>query len=241
MGTFRDRKADISRPRVAAAIFGAFIYTAFAVAQAPAPARFSGRVVGVADGDTINVLRDGRTVRVRLDGIDCPEDGQDFSQRARNFTRVLVFDRTVEVNVLDVDQYGRLVARVRTGDQDVSVELVRAGLAWHFTRYSKDPVLAQLEREARTEKRGLWVQPNAIPPWTYRRPATQSTPRRLVSPTVRDGATIVYHGNVRSKALHGPSCQFYSCPNCTARFTSLAEAKAAGYRPHTGNGGCLTD
>ena len=68
--------------------------------------------MAVADGDTISVLRDGRSVRVRLEGIDCPEKGQDFSQRAKQFTSELTFGKEVSVDVRDVDRYGRLVARV---------------------------------------------------------------------------------------------------------------------------------
>ena len=55
--------------------------------------RFAGRVVGVTDGDTISVMRDGRSVRVRLEGIDCPERGQDFGQRAKQFTSDMAFGK----------------------------------------------------------------------------------------------------------------------------------------------------
>jgi endonuclease YncB( thermonuclease family) len=60
--------------------------------------QFSGRVVSVIDGDTVGVLRDGREVRVRLEGIDCPEATQDFGARAKHFTSDLVFGKTVTVD-----------------------------------------------------------------------------------------------------------------------------------------------
>ena len=104
--------------------------------------------MGVTDGDTIKVLRDGRAVTVRLEGIDCPEAGDDFSTKAKNFTSSLVFGKTVTVRVKETDQYGRLVSRVLVGDQDVSVQLIQTGLAWHYTHYSSDPVLAQAEKTA---------------------------------------------------------------------------------------------
>ena len=113
-------------------------------------AAFSGRVVSVVDGDTIGVLRDGREVRIRLEGIDAPEDGQDFSERAKQFTSAAVFGRTVDVRVKETDRYGRLVARVIAGGQDVSVALVEAGLAWHYVEYSKDPILQRAELSARS-------------------------------------------------------------------------------------------
>lgn len=136
---------------------------------AVAQERFSGKVVGVADGDTVSVLRDGRAVRVRLEGIDCPEKGQDFSQRAKQFTSDLTFGKEVTVDVRDLDRYGRLVARVFVGGEDVSVALVEAGLAWHFTKYSRDPELARAELAGRMAKRGLWALADPVPPWQFRR------------------------------------------------------------------------
>jgi endonuclease YncB( thermonuclease family) len=106
---------------------------------------------------------------VRLEGIDCPEKGQDFSAQAKQFTSDLTFGKEVTVDVPNVDRYGRLVARISVGGQDVSVALVRAGLAWHFTKYSSDPVLAEAEQVARSAKRALWGQGIPTPPWEFRR------------------------------------------------------------------------
>src|SRR5439155_20497434 len=95
-------------------------------------AEFSGKCVGVIDGDTIDVLRNGRAVRIRLEGIDCPERGQDFGSRAKQFTSGLVFGKTVTVKVKERDRYGRLVARVVVDGKDVSEELPKTGVAWQF-------------------------------------------------------------------------------------------------------------
>src|SRR5262245_64909744 len=84
---------------------------------------FTGKVVGVTDGDTISVLRTGRAVKVRLEGIDCPEMGDPFSKTAKQFTSKLLFGKEVEVRIKDTDRYGRLVARVLVGDVDASVAL----------------------------------------------------------------------------------------------------------------------
>jgi len=126
--------------------------------QAPADLAgltFNAHVVGIVDGDTLDVLKADtkRTVRIRLDGIDTPERGEPFTQQARNLTRVLAFDQDVIVVGKDVDRYGRLVARVRLGRMDLSVEIVTAGLACHFLRYSSDPVLATAEADARSAGR----------------------------------------------------------------------------------------
>ena len=130
---------------------------------------FSGEVVGVTDGDTVRVMRDRTPVRVRLDGIDAPETRQPFFQRAKQLTSSFVFGKVARVEVRDVDQYGRLVARVYVDELDLSLALVEQGLAWHFTRYSDDQPLAEAERAARAAGVGLWRAPNPVPPWEFRR------------------------------------------------------------------------
>lgn len=130
---------------------------------------FTAKVVAIHDGDTISVLRDGqKQVRLRLSGIDCPELHQDFGRRARQLTGQLTFGRIVTVTVVDRDRYERLVARVAADGEDVSLALLRAGMAWHDTKHSDDGSLAEAERQARAARIGLWSQPNPVPPWTWR-------------------------------------------------------------------------
>ena len=91
-------------------------------------ADFTGRVVGVTDGDTIKVLHNGKAEKIRLHGIDCPEKGQPFGSKAKQFTSELVFGKTVTVHVTDMDRYGRTVADVVLPDGRVlNRELVAAG------------------------------------------------------------------------------------------------------------------
>jgi endonuclease YncB( thermonuclease family) len=166
------RRSDMAVPRRRLNRARLLVLLATAVSPLVACARtgptFSGEVVGVADGDTISVLRDNQPVKVRLDGIDCPELGQAFGAAAKQFTSSLVLSRTVSVAVRDTDQYGRLVGRVYVGRQDVSLELVRAGYAWHYKRYSSDPALTRAEQEARAARRGLWSDARSVPPWEFR-------------------------------------------------------------------------
>jgi hypothetical protein len=167
-------------------------------------------------------------VKIRLDGIDCPESGQDFGQRAKQFTAALVFRKTVTVDVRDVDRYGRLVSRVSIDGRDLRVALVRAGFAWHYTQYSQDPELAQAELAARSQHAGLWSQPKALPPWQFRHPVAQA---------VNDPATVgPFHGNTSSRVFHRPGCPHYGCKNCTTVFRTHDQALAAGFRPA---GDCL--
>jgi micrococcal nuclease len=132
----------------------------------------SGKVIGIADGDTITVLRDKQQVRIRFYGIDCPEGGQAFSKKAKQFTSDKVFGKVVEVEPVDVDRYGRTVALVAVFRRLVNEELVNAGFAWVYTRYCDRPICERwkvLEQEAREANRGLWADPNPIPPWEFRK------------------------------------------------------------------------
>jgi micrococcal nuclease len=120
-------------------------------------ADFAGKVVAVKDGDTLEVMREGVAVRVRLYGIDCPEMGQAFGQRAKQAASDLAFGKTVKVIERDRDRYGRTVGEVILEDgRNLNRELVRAGLAWWYWQYAKkDAVLGRLEKEARDGKLGL--------------------------------------------------------------------------------------
>ena len=130
---------------------------------------WEGKVVSVTDGDTIKVLKDGKQVKIRLASIDCPEKGQPWSKRAKQFTSLLAFNKTVVVIPVDEDRYGRIVAWVFFDEINISKALLRAGLAWHYRQYSNDPLLTALEMEARAAKKGLWSEPYPVPPWVWRK------------------------------------------------------------------------
>jgi endonuclease YncB( thermonuclease family) len=133
---------------------------------------FSGKVVGVADGDTITVMREGRGAKIRLYGVDAPEKHQPFGTQAKKFTSNLVFGKIVTVEIRDIDRrWGRLVGDVKLSDgTKLSEELVKAGMAWWYEKYaSKDEHLRILQMAAKADRRGLWVDPNPVPPWEFRR------------------------------------------------------------------------
>lgn len=146
----------------------AFALTAFARSE------FSGRVVRVADGDTITVLAPGnQQVKVRLYGIDCPEKGQAFGQKARSFTADRVAGRNVTVSVLDTDRYGRAVGVVKTDDGGVlNRELLANGYAWLYTRYCRASFCSEWQAQemlARKAKAGLWLDKKPMEPWSWRK------------------------------------------------------------------------
>lgn len=141
------------------------------VAPVSLPAMFEARVVVVRDGDTLDLLTaDGRQVRVRLHGIDAPEFGQRFHREATAFVRDRIGGRRVRVERVDVDQFDRLIGQVWLADQRFNAEIVRAGWAWRYRQYAPDDAeLAAAEAQAREAKRGLWADPQPLPPWVWRR------------------------------------------------------------------------
>lgn len=143
---------------------------ALCLSVVPAAAQtFSGEVVGVKDGDTIEVMREGRAVTVRLHGIDTPESGQPFGTRAKQFTSTQVFGERATVRVVDTDRYGRLVGVVTNEGTELNASLVRAGMAWWYERYAPDDrQLRRLQAQARSSDRGLWSRPGPVPPWDWR-------------------------------------------------------------------------
>ncbi|WP_066504626.1 thermonuclease family protein [Rufibacter sp. DG15C] len=127
------------------------------------------RVIAIKDGDTIELLKDGQPLRVRLYGIDAPEKNQDFGTRARQFISELCFGKDVRLEVKDIDRYGRTVGIIYLPDgRNLNYEMVKNGFAWHYKAYSKDPELGRLEEEARLDKRGLWDWPSPLAPWEFR-------------------------------------------------------------------------
>lgn len=129
-----------------------------------------GQVVAVLDGDTIEVMEQGKAVRIRLYGVDAPEKSQPYGMQAKKFTSEQCFGKTVTLKVKDRDRYGRTVSEVILPDgRSLNRELVRNGYAWWYRQYSRDPSLGELEEEARRAHRGLWADKSPEPPWEYRK------------------------------------------------------------------------
>lgn len=141
----------------------------FFVATAHAAEGFSGRVVGVADGDTLTVLAAGAERKVRLAEIDAPERKQAFGERAKQSLAALCFAQRATVSQGKTDLYGRTVARVRCQGMDASLHQVQQGLAWAYTAYLTDPGVAEAERMARASGLGLWADAAPVAPWAFRR------------------------------------------------------------------------
>jgi micrococcal nuclease len=130
----------------------------------------TGKVTRIADGDTFTMIfENGFDVRVRLNSIDSPEKKQAFSNRAKQTLSELIYNKEVKVYYESKDRYGRVLGDIYIDNLNVNQEMVRRGMAWHFTRYSEDKILAALEEEARINKIGLWADPNPVAPWEFRK------------------------------------------------------------------------
>lgn len=130
-----------------------------------------GKVVGVADGDTVTLLVNGRQqYKIRLGEIDAPESGQPYGRASKQMLSNLVFGQTVHAEVSDVDRYGRSVAVITCESSNINAEMVKRGGAWAYRRYMKDPRYIRWEAEARQARRGLWgLQADQImTPWEWR-------------------------------------------------------------------------
>jgi len=128
------------------------------------------RVVRIADDDTFTGLdAENRQVKVRLHGIDAPEAKQAFGTVSRKALADLIAEKTVSIEEVDKDRYGRVVARVTIGGELVNAEMVRAGLAWRYTQFDRRNEFGAIEADARRQRRGLWADAHPIAPWEWRK------------------------------------------------------------------------
>jgi len=130
-------------------------------------------VVGISDGDTLTArcrtAHTPATIKVRLADIDAPERAQRFGQRSRRHLSEICWRKTAGIKPVSIDQYGRTVAYVTCDRIDAGAEQVRAGMAWvavHFA--SRNSGLYAIEREARSARRGLWIDNTPTAPWEWR-------------------------------------------------------------------------
>lgn len=205
---------------------------------------FTGKVVGVIDGDTIEVMHYGKAERIRLNGIDCPENHQAFGQKAKQFTSDLVFGKTVTVKCFNQDRYGRTLGEIILSDgKSLNKALISNGFAWWYWIYSQDETLGYLEVGARNSKIGLWSDLDAIPPWLFRRgyeateEHTSTRPVKLFVPTNSNqpmepesqlnNAITVYITRTGTK-YHKGICRYLAKSKISI---SLIDALSRGYGP----------
>lgn len=140
-------------------------------------AELHGKVIRIADGDTLTLLIDCAKldVPVRLAGIDAPEKMMPFGNAAKKALSDLAFGKLATIEWGKKDKYGRIVGKVMIDGSDVSLEMLKQGMAWHFKEYEKEQseldrvMYAKAEVDASSSKAGLWQDKHPMAPWDWRK------------------------------------------------------------------------
>ncbi|NBZ98030.1 MAG: thermonuclease family protein [Betaproteobacteria bacterium] len=139
-------------------------------------ATLQGKVIGVADGDTVTLLDDQKNQHIiRLQGIDAPEKAQAFGNKSKQSLHEMVHGKEVFVDVQKKDKYGRSVGKILVNQTDACLEQIKRGMAWHYKQYANEQspedrdVYAQAESTARAQSLGLWKDKSPTPPWAFRK------------------------------------------------------------------------
>lgn len=144
-------------------------------------AKTNHQVVAVVDGDTIKVLNQGKTEKIRLAYIDAPEMGQPFGKNAKQALSDYIFDQAVNVKRYGKDRYGRTLAVIYLNQENINLKMVEEGFAWVYTRYTDDQIYFDAQQIAETNQRGLWSLPahEQVAPWDWRKIESRiNQPRR---------------------------------------------------------------
>lgn len=191
-----------------------------------------GKVVGVTDGDSITLLTDSLTqIKVRLDGIDCPEKSQAFGMKAKQFTSDLAYGKNITLHKTGIDKYGRTLGVIELPDGRIlNEELIKAGYAWHYKKYNKEKKLAQFENDARLAKLGLWQDSDPVAPWDFRRgkrsnihPGTTEKSNDNSSRTVEVDSVLICNSS-SSYAFHKFKCSGLS--RCKSEIIKISTIEA---------------
>ncbi|SDP81883.1 thermonuclease family protein [Desulforhopalus singaporensis] len=192
----------------------------------------TGKVVGIADGDTITILdAEKNQHKIRFYGIDCPESKQAFGRAAKRHTSNITARKTAQVEVYDTDRYGRAVGVVTVDGVNVNQSLIENGLAWQYLRYCRASFCGKwkdIEGRARAKQLGLWKDADPIPPWQWRKGSKNSSYVQKSAGNYVSGSSA-YHGNVKSHNFHSPNCRNYNCKNCIQSFNRREDAIKSGY------------
>ena len=196
---------------------------------------WSATVVGVTDGDTITVLRNGHEqYKIRLYGIDAPELSQPFGRASKTNLSTLIFNKNVDVRPTDTDKYGRVVAHIFLDGASINSEQISRGFAWIYKRYCDKYIYTKwlpLESHARAFKSGLWSDKTPIAPWEWRSREKQFKKTIISKPNIVLSDNFNFHGNAASKIFHSHTCKYYNCKKCIIIFKSRQEAIEKGFKP----------
>lgn len=138
--------------------------------------RINAKSVRVIDGDTVEILVEGQqSERIRLIGIDAPESKQEYGDISTDSLRECVADKPVSIIYKERDQYDRILGKVMAGNTDCNFFQVATGSAWHYKRYADQQpnddklIYSDAEKIAKSYSKGLWLDPEALEPWEFRK------------------------------------------------------------------------
>ena len=196
--------------RYLTAILALLIFGVVFAAPPKVVSTLTGKVIGVTDGDTVKVLVNRQTVKVRLEGIDAPESSQSFGTKSKQALSQMVFEKNVTLKKTGEDRYGRTLGIIMVGKVDANAKMIEGGWAWHYRKYNDEERLANLELSARKAKRGLWADAKPLPPWEYRarKRKPNNTPATMfwlnTSSNVRHNENCEYFRNTKRGRICGP-------------------------------------
>lgn len=177
------------------------------------PDTLKGQIVGVHDGDSATLRTNSQTYKLRLQGIDAPELGQEFGRRSKQGLSDLIFGTEVSVTDMGKDRYGRTLAIIHCDGVNINQKMVEQGWAWHYKKYSSDKQLSKGESLARKEKKGLWQQTQVTAPWDYRKQGASARSATTSSGTSshsnKSKSNADYWLNTRSAVRHNKHCKWH--------------------------------
>jgi endonuclease YncB( thermonuclease family) len=213
-----------------------------AIPAAPGDRVFTAKVAKITDGDTIKVLDpNGAEYVIRLAGIDAPEHNQEFGTESTRNLATLLSSQTVTLDCGKEESYGRLVCKVLVADDDICLDQVKAGLAWHYKQFENEQSpqdrasYAAAEDTARAAHAGLWADAHPVAPWDFRHGKETKLCFDRADHRVECSASYQgpVRGNRRRLIYEWPGCPYYDQIGAKNRveFPDVAAAVAAGFRP----------
>lgn len=196
----------------------------FSYCSSSSQSRKEVRVAEVTDGDTFVAEDKGKRFKVRLFGVDCPEDGQPGGVMAEQYLYQYL-NKTVTLVDHGKDRYDRVLGDIYLGKDFINLKMVQDGVAWHYKQYSDSKVLAAAEVTARENRKGVWKDPNPVAPWEWRK-AKRSNPNNQPEVGVyvcETGETPYYHQKASCNALG-------VCGNSQAKLITEKSAQSKGIK-----------
>lgn len=145
-------------------LFSIFIFSLSMLAMA-----VSGKVVRVADGDTILIQSGSQRIKVRMYGIDAPELKQNYGEDSKDYLEKRILNKNVDVKVINEDKYGRKVGKVFYKNKDINLEMIKTGNAWFYEYHAKkEKEYRKASKSAQEQKLGLWKDKNPQNPRNFR-------------------------------------------------------------------------